>query len=319
MPGTGWSEQQPTWRAARPRLIADALARAAARPSGNWYVAAASRDIPPGAPFGRTVAGVEVVLWRDASGRLAAGPGACPHLGAPLCDSAVVRGRIVCHWHGLGLSREGGPGWDPVPVHDDGVLAWVRLDGAGGESPLPAPCLPPRPEAAATVDAVTTLEGACEPQDVIANRLDPWHGAWFHPYAFTRLTVVEEPDPDTGDRFVVDVAYRVGSRAAVPVRASFTAPEPRTVVMHIIDGEGASSSVETHATPLTAAGDARPRTAVTEAVLATSKRPGFTVARAAAPLLRPLVRRAAARLWRDDLDYAERRWQLRSQGRYPGS
>ena len=32
----------------------------------------------------------------------------------------------------------------------------------------------------------------------------------------------------------------------------------------------------------------------------------------AAPLLRPLMRRAATRLWRDDLAYAERRYALRS-------
>ena len=34
--------------------------------------------------------------------------------------------------------------------------------------------------------------GVCEPQDVIANRLDPWHGAWFHPYAFSHLVVDDE-------------------------------------------------------------------------------------------------------------------------------
>jgi hypothetical protein len=47
-------------------------------------------------------------------------------------------------------------------------------------------------------------------------------------------------------------------------------------------------------------------------VIATSARPGFAVARTAAPLLRPLMRRAATRLWRDDLAYAERRYALRS-------
>jgi hypothetical protein len=36
------------------------------------------------------------------------------------------------------------------------------------------------------------------------------------------------------------------------------------------------------------------------------------VARAAAPLLRPVMRRTATRLWRDDLAYAERRYALRS-------
>ncbi|MCF6525522.1 DUF5914 domain-containing protein [Streptomyces sp. JJ36] len=319
LPAPAWSSQEPTWRAARPRLIQEALARAVARPSGNWYVCGAAREIRPGRPYGRTVAGAELVVWRRPDGRPVAGPGACPHLGAPLCHGVVERGGLRCHWHGLLLTEEGTAGWEPWPVYDDGVLLWVRLDEAGGEEPLPRPRLPRRPDAARTLDAVTTVAGGCEPEDVVANRLDPWHGAWFHPYAFTRLRVREEPGPGNGDRFVVDVAYRVGSRAAVPVRAAFTAPEPRTVVMEILDGEGAGSVVETHATPLTAPGAARPRTAVVEAVLATSPRPGFTAARAAAPLLRPLVRRAAARLWRDDLAYAERRWELRSRGRFPGA
>lgn len=55
-----------------------------------------------------------------------------------------------------------------------------------------------------------------------------------------------------------------------------------------------------------------------EAVVAASDRKGFALARAAAPLLRPLMRAAAGRLWRDDLAYAERRWELRSTGRFPG-
>ncbi len=104
----------------------------------------------------------------------------------------------------------------------------------------------------------------------------------------------------------------------MPVRAVFTAPEPRTVVMHITEGEGIGSVVETHATPLGPDELGRPRTVVTEAVVAVSDRPGFALARWAAPALRPVMRSAAARLWRDDLAYAERRWQLRSTGRFPG-
>lgn len=104
----------------------------------------------------------------------------------------------------------------------------------------------------------------------------------------------------------------------VPVKALFTAPEPRTVVMHIVEGEGQGSVVETHATPLGPDDRGRPRTAVTEAIVATSRRPGFALVRAAAPALRPLMRAASRRLWRDDLAYAERRWELRSSGRHPG-
>lgn len=69
----------------------------------------------------------------------------------------------------------------------------------------------------------------------------------------------------------------------VPVTAVFTAPEPRTVVMRIVAGEGTGSVVETHATPLTEAGAGRPRCDVIETVVAGSDRRGFAPARAAAP------------------------------------
>ncbi|WP_407548545.1 DUF5914 domain-containing protein [Streptomyces sp. Pv4-95] len=314
-----WERQRPTWQDAKPGLIAAALKRATARPSGNWYVVCAARDLTPGRPIGRTVAGTEVVLWRDAGGRLIAGPGACPHLGAPLKDSTVRCGTLICHWHGLALDGAPFAGWEPFPAYDDGVLAWVRLDEAGAEEPLGRPVLPERPHPAGAVAAVYTGIGVCEPQDVVANRLDPWHGAWLHPYSFVDLSVVDVPAEGAGrDGFVLDVSFKVAGRAVVPVRAVFTAPEPRTVVMHITEGEGRGSVVETHATPLGPDVRGRPRTAVVEAVVASSDRPGFAVARAAAPVLRPLMRAAAGRLWRDDLAYAERRWALRSSGRFPG-
>ncbi|MBW4718189.1 DUF5914 domain-containing protein [Saccharothrix obliqua] len=311
-----WPEQEPTWRDARPALIEAAVKRAQAKPSGNWFVVGASREVRRDRPFGRTVAGREVVLWRGADGRLLAGPGACPHLGAPLCDGAVHQGRLVCRWHGLALAGGKFGGWSPYPAHDDGVLAWVRLDEVGGEEPLPEPVRVGRPGRGA-VDAVMTEVGRCEPEDVVANRLDPWHGAWFHPYSFANLRVVGSAT-ETDDRFLVEVTFRLAGRVGVPVVAEFTCPGPRTVVMRIVSGEGEGSVVETHATPLGSGPDGVPRTAVVEATVAHSTRRGFAVARPAAPLLRPVMRWAAARLWRDDLAYAERRYALRSTGRFPG-
>ncbi|MEV5350410.1 DUF5914 domain-containing protein [Streptomyces achromogenes] len=319
-----WERQRPTWREARPGLIAAVLKRAQARPSGNWYVVGASRALRGDGKLARPVAGQEIVVWRGPDGRPVGGPGICPHLGAPLRDSPVRCGTLVCHWHGLAL--DGGPyaGWSPLPVYDDGVLVWARLDAVGGEEPLAAPVVPARPEPARALTAVYTGVGVCEPEDVVANRLDPWHGAWLHPYSFVDLTVVDASgDPagavdDGPDALTVDVSFKVAGRLVVPVRAVFTAPGPRTVVMRVTEGEGAGSVVETHATPLGADGAGRPRTAVIEAVIAASDRPGFTAARRAAPLLRPLVRATAGRLWRDDLAYAERRWHLRSTGGFPG-
>jgi nitrite reductase/ring-hydroxylating ferredoxin subunit len=316
LPKAEWAGQPPTYAAARPALIEAAVKRAQARPAGNWFVLAASRQIRGDRPFGSSVAGAEVVAWRDTSGRLVAGPGACPHLGAPLTLAKPDCGALVCRWHGLRVGPGEGAGWRPLPVHDDGVLAWVRLDAAGGEAPLAAPVVPARPPVRTSVASVATLVGVCEPADIVANRLDPWHGSWFHPYSFSRLSVLSAPGEvdvtEEEDRFLVSVTFRVAPGLGVPVWAEFSCPGPRTVVMRITDGEGAGSVVETHATPRGRDADGRPRTAVIEAVIAESGRPGFAFARAVAPVLRPVMRRAAARLWRDDLAYAERRYQLRS-------
>ena len=315
LPRTPWARQPPTHRQASPSVIDAALARSRMRPSGNWYVVAASSDIAS-KPHGVNVAGAELVCWRGVDGELLIGPARCPHLGADLCTGSVDRGALICPWHGLRLTGRSRPDWPALPAFDDGVLAWVRLDRIGGEAPTPAPILPVRPEGP-QIAAVTSLTGTCEPADIIANRMDPWHGAWFHPYSFTRLEVLSAPPdgevvPDELDRFLVAVTFRIG-RLGVPVIAEFTSPEPRTLVMRIVDGEGAGSVVETHATPAGFGPDGQPRSTVLEAVIAHSDRPGFARALRAAPAIAPFMRRAAHRLWRDDLRYAERLHTVRRQ------
>ena len=52
-----------------------------------------------GRPQRVEVDGVGVVLYRN-DGRVMAVGELCPHLGAPMCDGWVDRGRIVCPWHG---------------------------------------------------------------------------------------------------------------------------------------------------------------------------------------------------------------------------
>jgi hypothetical protein len=309
-----WSDQEPTWAEARPALVAAALRRAQARSTGGWFALAGSREVRPGRAFGRVVAGRELVTWRGAGGALYAGPGACPHLGAALCNAPVHDGALVCRWHGMALGPAGRPGWPTLPAHDDGVLAWVRLDDMAEGAPTAAPVLGPRPPAG--LGTVVTVIGRCEPEDVVANRLDPWHGAWLHPYSFTALRVLDAPPvgcAPADDRFLVEVTFTVGKRLGVPVRAEFSCPDARTVTMEIVDGEGTGSVVETHATPLRPGPDGLPRTAVIEAVVAHSDRPGFGHAWRVAGALRPLIGMAARRLWRDDIAYAERRYALRTR------
>ncbi|GMV42530.1 MAG: (2Fe-2S) ferredoxin [Myxococcales bacterium] len=290
----------PDWAQASPWRIERSLRHAARLPSGGWYVVDASRAIR-GDARSYVVAGQELVLWRD-RGEVLVAPDACPHMGARLGGARVCEGRVVCPWHGLALGREGRGTWRPTVAHDDGVLVWVRLDD--GEAPTEAPILAPRPSLA--IDGVIRMEAACEPRDVIANRLDPWHGAWFHPYAFDRLVVTEASDTVLRLR----VSFRVVGPVCVEVDCTFHCPDPRTVVMTIVDGDGVGSVVETHATPMGSG-----RTAIVEATLATSERAGFARVLPVAPAVRWFMERVARRLWVDDIGYAERAYDLRARSR----
>ncbi|GAA4399215.1 DUF5914 domain-containing protein [Fodinibacter luteus] len=310
LPQTTPDHLRGTWRDARPAKIDASLAAALRRPTHGWLVAAASADVPAARTLVRTVAGREVVLWRDTDGAVLAGPGACPHLGARLDACDVVKGTVLCRWHGMPLGRHSQPPWATFAAHDDGVLVWVRVGPVEeGVEPTDRPVLATRPPLEESIASVISLAATCEPRDIIANRLDPWHGAWLHPYAFSDLSV--DDDESTDDRLVLDVAYRLGRTFAVPVRAEFTCPDSHTIVMTITDGEGTGSVVETHATPLTAAGVHPARTVMTEAVVATSERFGFKVARGLSALVTVGMRASATQLWADDLVYASRLYELR--------
>ena len=290
----------PDWVEANPRRIEAGLAYAKSLPSGGWYVLASKRSLGPG-PRAFVIAGRELVQWRGEDGELRVAPDACPHMGAQLSTGRVCRGQLVCPWHGLELGDSPRGRWGTLPLFDDGVLIWVRLPEAG-QIGSPRPFLPPRPEV--YLDGVIELDGACEPDDVIANRLDPWHGVHFHPYSFAALSVTG------GDERVLEmrVAKRLFGSACIEVDVTFHCSDPRTIVMTIVDGEGKGSVVETHATPV---GPGRCR--IIEATLAGSDRPSFAQAPRVAALVRPFIRRAAQKLWVDDLAYAERRYALRSR------
>jgi len=291
---------RPAHEQASAAWIAQAARLAGALPGGSWYAIDAVAAIGA-TPRCYHVRGRAFVVWRDSDGIVAA-PEACPHLGASLAHARASAGKLICPWHGLALGREGHAGWKPLRVHDDGVLFWLRLEGE--RELLAAPILPARPDGA--LSAVVRIEAACEPRDVIANRLDPWHGTHYHPHSFARLHVIEQDER----AITVRVAYRLLGRIVIEVDARFHCPDPRTIAMTIVRGEGEGSLVETHATPIAAG-----RTAIVEATFATSARPGFETARRLAPALRPLIRWAARRLWIEDAAYAERLYHLRARQR----
>jgi len=289
----------PDWQQANPLWIAHALKRSQALPPSGWTVVDASRMLRD-VPRRYRLSGRDWVAWRTPQGpRLA--PDACPHMGASLANGRVCGEDLVCAWHGLHLGAQAHGSWRPVPTFDDGVLFWAALDP---ERPRHEPTvLSQRPTR--FFDAVIRKPARCAPADVIANRLDPWHGSHYHPYAFGRLRVLERDD----DAIFVRVVYRTFGRYGIEVDARFSCPDPTTIVMRIERGEGTGSLVETHV----AAIDAE-HTAIVEATLATSDRAAFWwVVRGLGGLLRPLVRKAAMRLWVDDAAYAERLAYLRRE------
>ncbi len=288
----------PDWVQANPLLIQGHLDQALALPTGGWFAIDASRAIGD-APRAYTIAGRELVAWRVNSD-LRIAPDACPHMGARLSDGHLNEGRLVCPWHGLELEDGKLGAWCPLPCWDDGVLAWVRLPEEG-QQPTERPMLSDRPHH--FLDSVMRMEATCEPRDVIANRLDPWHGVHYQPHTFKRLRVIGIE----ADRLVVRVVYGLSDRLGIEVDATFHCPDPRTITMTIVDGEGTGSVVETHATPLGPG-----RTAILEATLATSDRPGFRRAIRLAPLIRPFILKAQRRLWAEDAAYAERTYTLRT-------
>jgi isorenieratene synthase len=300
LPPTEPTSTLPDWRQADPAWIEAALARTQARTGGGWTVVDASQEIDE-TPRRYKMAGVEWVVWRH-DGEVHVAPDSCPHMGAPLAGACTDQGKIVCPWHGLHLGPGGHDRWQTIDACDDGRLVWARAIAA--EPPTSTPTLAPRPEHA--LDAVISHEAACEVADVIANRLDPWHGAHFHPYSFRDLRVLELGE----DEVTVRVVYRIVGNIGVEVDARFHSPDLRTIVMTIIRGEGEGSIVETHASPMSPG-----RCRVVELTLATSDHPRFPpVVKLLGRAIRPLVQRAARKLWEDDAAYAERRYQLRSGG-----
>jgi phenylpropionate dioxygenase-like ring-hydroxylating dioxygenase large terminal subunit len=74
----------------------------------EWKPVAASEMLPPGAVLGVRVGDVELVVWRTASGEVAAMDARCPHQWTHLGDAGVVDGdELVCTAHCWRFDRDG--------------------------------------------------------------------------------------------------------------------------------------------------------------------------------------------------------------------
>ncbi len=99
----------------------------------HWYAAALSDEIGP-EPFGRTICGEGIVLFRTQTGALAALEDRCAHRHAPLSLGTVCGEAIECGYHGLRFDGSGQcvhiPGQANIPPRAK-VRAYPAVDRHG--------------------------------------------------------------------------------------------------------------------------------------------------------------------------------------------
>src|SRR5271156_4686483 len=105
----------------------------------TWYIAAWSDEIAQ-RPLARRILGEPMVLFRDASGQVAALEDRCCHRGAPLSLGEVKANGLMCGYHGLVFATDGRcveiPGQTVIPpsakvpshpvlVRDEFIWIWM--------------------------------------------------------------------------------------------------------------------------------------------------------------------------------------------------
>jgi vanillate O-demethylase monooxygenase subunit len=117
-----------------------------------WYVAAWSCDLQVGQPFAISILGEPLVIYRTASGRMAALADRCVHRMAPLSLGRCEGERLRCMYHGLLYEPDGRvaeiPGEERIPARahvrsypvvdrHDWVWVWMGDAAAADEALIP--------------------------------------------------------------------------------------------------------------------------------------------------------------------------------------
>lgn len=83
----------------------------------QWIPVALSVDVPPATVVPAWIPGLELALWRSASGRIAASSNRCPHRGMRLSHGFVRGENLSCIYHGWSFGIEGT--CIRIPAHPD--------------------------------------------------------------------------------------------------------------------------------------------------------------------------------------------------------
>lgn len=154
-----------------------------------WHPLATAAELARGKPLARTLLGVPLVLFRDASGEAAALQDRCPHRHAPLSCGRVRNGEVECPYHGWRFAADGRctdvPGME-LPASNKPLvdafscqvahgLVWVCLAPDAATSPPVKPAVTDNVDYFFMTDTVN-----CTIQQAAENFLDGFHTHFVH-------------------------------------------------------------------------------------------------------------------------------------------
>ena len=131
---------------------------------GQWYPVAKSVEIKDSKPYGTTLLGQKIVMWRDTKGEIKCIEDYCPHRGAPLSYGEIHEGNIGCRYHG------------------------VVVDGTGTVQRVPA-----MPDCAMEGrKALQDLVSACQTKEISLISDEIYHGIQYDSRAISALEISDD-------------------------------------------------------------------------------------------------------------------------------
>src|SRR5262249_2596068 len=165
----------------------------------QWYAVAKSVQVKAGKPHAVKALGKNLVLWRDAGGRLNCLEDYCPHRGARLSRGEVMGDHLSCRYHGVTLdgagtiarvpampagALEGRRQVESFPVAEANEAIFVYF--ASAEHPEPAPLTLPEEFTSPDWSSILCVSPwACNYRYALDNLADPMHGSYLHANSFT--------------------------------------------------------------------------------------------------------------------------------------
>jgi phenylpropionate dioxygenase-like ring-hydroxylating dioxygenase large terminal subunit len=165
----------------------------------QWYAVAKTAQVKPGKPHAVKALGRNLVLWRDAAGKLKCLEDYCPHRGARLSRGEVLGDNIACRYHGVTLDGSGTI--VRVPAMPDCALEGRRpvesfavaeaadaifVYFASTEHPEPQPLALPEEFTSPEWTAILCVSPwNCNYRYALDNLADPMHGSYLHANSFT--------------------------------------------------------------------------------------------------------------------------------------